>query len=154
MGRTIVLTHLPENASGKGLRKKCGKVGTVENVQFPVPRRDVLTAFVTFKSYKDARSAVDTLNGATHRGTAITAVLLSREIKPVSKETLKKSRLIVRNLSFQCSEEEVRELFSAFGEVVEVHVPRKPNGHMLGEILVCYHITVPLFTKQEHGTPL
>jgi len=49
---------------------------------------------------------------------------------------------IVRNLSFQCSEGELRTLFSAFVEVVEVHIPRKPNGHMLGEILVLCHITV------------
>ena len=82
------------------------KVGTVENIQFPVPNRDVSTAFVTFESYKDARYAVEALNGVTHRGTTLTAVLLSREIKQVSRETLKKSRLIVRNLSFQCSEGE------------------------------------------------
>ena len=89
---------------------------------------------MTFESYKDARCAVEGLNGATHRGTALAAVLLSRENKQVSKKTLRKSRLIVRNLSFLRSEEDVRKVFSAFGEVTEVHIPRKPNGHMLGEI--------------------
>jgi len=142
VGRTVVLTNLPENASEKGLRKKCMKAGTVENIQFPVPNRHVSTAFVTFESYKDARYGVEALNGVTHKGTTLAAVLLSREIKQVSRETLKKSRLIVRNLSFQCSEGELRTLFSAFGEVVEVHIPRKPNGHMLGETLVLCHITV------------
>ena len=134
VGRVVVLTHLPASTSEKWLRKKCKKFGAIEHFQYPVPNREVPTAFVTFESYKDARCAVEGLNGATHRGTALAAVLLSRENKQVSKKTLRKSRLIVRNLSFLCSKEDVRKVFSAFGEVTEVHIPRKPNGHMLGEI--------------------
>ena len=100
VGRVVVLTHLPTSTSKKWLRKNCKKFGAIEHIQYPVPNRDVPTAFVTFESYKDARCAVEGLNGATHRGTALAAVLLSRENKEVSKKTLRKSRLIVCNLSF------------------------------------------------------
>ncbi|KAM6301734.1 LOW QUALITY PROTEIN: RNA-binding protein 28 [Podargus strigoides] len=44
----------------------------------------------------------------------------------------RKARLIVRNLSFKCSEDELRSLFSPFGTVVEVNIPRKPDGKMRG----------------------
>ncbi|KAM6283528.1 LOW QUALITY PROTEIN: RNA-binding protein 28 [Spheniscus humboldti] len=44
----------------------------------------------------------------------------------------KKARLIVRNLSFKCSEDDLRSLFSPFGTVLEVNVPRKPDGKMRG----------------------
>ncbi|XP_064589507.1 RNA-binding protein 28 [Zonotrichia leucophrys gambelii] len=40
----------------------------------------------------------------------------------------RKARLILRNLSFQCSEEELRALFAPFGPVVELNLPRKPDG--------------------------
>ncbi|XP_054150069.1 RNA-binding protein 28 [Melozone crissalis] len=40
----------------------------------------------------------------------------------------RKARLILRNLSFQCSEEELQALFAPFGPVVELNLPRKPDG--------------------------
>ncbi|XP_027489301.1 RNA-binding protein 28-like, partial [Corapipo altera] len=39
----------------------------------------------------------------------------------------RKARLILRNLSFQCSEDELRDLFSPFGPVLELNMPRKPG---------------------------
>ncbi|XP_072774026.1 RNA-binding protein 28 isoform X2 [Taeniopygia guttata] len=40
----------------------------------------------------------------------------------------RKARLILRNLSFQSSEEELRALLAPFGPVLELSVPRKPDG--------------------------
>ncbi|XP_074832778.1 RNA-binding protein 28 isoform X2 [Carettochelys insculpta] len=44
----------------------------------------------------------------------------------------KKARLIVRNLSFKCSEDDLKVLFTPFGAVLEVNIPRKPDGKMRG----------------------
>ncbi|KAM7162911.1 uncharacterized protein RBU57_009867 [Macrochelys suwanniensis] len=44
----------------------------------------------------------------------------------------KKARLIVRNLSFKCSEDDLKALFSPFGAVLEVNVLRKADGKMRG----------------------
>ncbi|KAG6920995.1 RNA binding motif protein 28, partial [Chelydra serpentina] len=50
----------------------------------------------------------------------------SKEQKPKKpKGAPKKARLIVRNLSFKCSEDDLKALFSPFGAVLEVNVPRK-----------------------------
>ena len=132
----MVLKNLPETTTGKKLSKKCQKFGTVESVTFPVPNREIPTAFVTFESFKEARTAEFGLNGASYRGKSLDAVLLSRENKAVSKRTLRKSRLIVRNLSFKCSEDGLKDTFSQFGDVVEVHLPRKKDGTMLGYAFV------------------
>ena len=105
----------------------------MEDVIFPVPNREAPTAFVTYKTHREARQGAAGLEGNTYKGSALGAVVLSREGKAVSKKTLKKSNLIVRNLSFQCSETDIREVFSPFGEITEIRVPRKPNGRMLGE---------------------
>jgi nucleolar protein 4 len=118
----------------KKLRKECERVGKVEGIQCPVPGREIPSAYITYSTHKEARIAVGQLNGRSFStdSTEFTAQLLSREGKSVSKKSLKKSRLIVRNLSFKCSEAELRRTFEKYGQLLEAHVPRKPNGHMLG----------------------
>lgn len=44
----------------------------------------------------------------------------------------KKARLVVRNLSFKASEAQVKEHFSAVGEVTEVKILVKPDGKRVG----------------------
>ncbi|XP_061772769.1 RNA-binding protein 28 [Nerophis ophidion] len=61
---------------------------------------------------------------------------------PPKKETVKKSqnlekhnlkaRLIIRNLSFKCSENHLKQVFAAFGSVLEAKIPLKPDGLMRG----------------------
>ena len=152
-----MVTGIPPKTHRRVLRKKCGKYGPVEELSYPVAtdistETDVavatdiaiatkgggvcegLVAHVTYKDCQDARKAARVLEGLKLPGAVnpLRAVLMSREGKSASKKTLKKSRLIVRNLSFQCHAEELRRVFSKYGEVAEVHIPRKPNGHMLG----------------------
>jgi len=129
----LVLTGLPEAMATEKIHKKCRKFGTVTDVVFPVPDRETPTAFVTYQTHKEARRAAVGLEGKLYKGSALRAVVLSKEGKSVSRKTLKKSNLIVRNLSFHCFEADVREVFSPFGEVTEVRIPQKPDGHMLGE---------------------
>lgn len=134
VGRVVVISNLSEQADVKQLRKECEQSGNVESLEFPVPEREIPSAYVTYSTHKEARLAVIQLNGVFLSSTEakVSAQLLSKEGKRVSKKSLKKSRLIVRNLSFKCSESDVRKVFEKYGPVVEVHIPRKPNGHMLG----------------------
>lgn len=128
IGRTIVLTKLAQDLNQNHVRKKCRKIGPVEKVIFPVEGRDSPTAFVIFQSHKDAREAVKKLNGKIFKGNFIEASLLSREGKTQNQKSIKKSKLIVRNLSFKCKEEDIRKFFSQFGQITEVHIPIKLEG--------------------------
>ncbi|XP_054160642.1 RNA-binding protein 28-like [Oppia nitens] len=44
----------------------------------------------------------------------------------------KKSRIIVRNLSFKANEDILRKEFKKFGEILEIQIPKKSDGKMLG----------------------
>jgi nucleolar protein 4 len=138
IGKIVVFRGLPGEAKGKRLRKKCEKFGEVEEVISP-SELDPHTFQVVFSSHKAARLAVKSLNGTKYKKSVekVMAVqLLSQGSKKVSAKTLKKSRLIVRNLSFKCSEEDIREVFEKFGPVVQVDIPMMGNGYMRGYVLV------------------
>ncbi|CAL8296789.1 unnamed protein product [Boreogadus saida] len=51
--------------------------------------------------------------------------------KGIRKSALK-SKLIIRNISFKCSEDDLKQTFSAFGEVLEAKIPLKSDGRMRG----------------------
>ena len=128
IGRTVVIADLAADLNPNHIRKKCRKIGPVEKVTFPVDGRDKPTAFVVFESHKVAREAVKKLAGRVFKGSIIEAVLLSKEGKTPSQKSLKKSKVIVRNLSFKCKEEDLQKFFSQFGQVIEVHIPTKVEG--------------------------
>ncbi|XP_059150152.1 RNA-binding protein 28-like [Physella acuta] len=44
----------------------------------------------------------------------------------------KRARLIVRNLSFKCTPEDLKSAFEKCGTVNDVHIPKKANGQKLG----------------------
>ncbi|KAG7204439.1 hypothetical protein KM043_004876 [Ampulex compressa] len=44
----------------------------------------------------------------------------------------KKARIIVRNLSFKVTEEQVREFYQTFGQIEEVNLLRHPDGKLVG----------------------
>lgn len=141
VGKVVVMGNLPVSAKEKRLRKKCEKFGSIEEIVFPVNSSETKMAsqmaHVSFSSHKAARLAVKGLNGAKYKRSlepVMDVFLLSRESKKVSKKTLKKSKLIVRNLSFQSSKEDVRKVFERFGAVLEVHIPLKEDGRMLGYV--------------------
>nr|XP_015918708.1 RNA-binding protein 28 isoform X2 [Parasteatoda tepidariorum] len=54
------------------------------------------------------------------------------KIKDKNKKTKKRKRLIIRNLSFQVSSDELQETFSKFGNVVNVNIPLKEDGRKKG----------------------
>ena len=131
VGRTIVLKPLPPGTGEEEVRSLCKDKGQIISVS--VTKDDGLTqGLVSFTTHKEARSVVHQLTGMKVGGAKVDVTLLSRATKGVSQTTLRKSRLIVRNVSFKCGEAELEAVFREYGRVLEVKVPRKENGHMLG----------------------
>ena len=82
--------------------------------------------FIRYQSYKSTIRAVQKVSGRkVKKSNVLTAVLLSKEGKHPSKKSLQKCRLIVRNLSFKCSKEELKKVFEKYGRVHEVKIPTK-----------------------------
>ncbi|XP_028391945.1 RNA-binding protein 28-like [Dendronephthya gigantea] len=127
-GRTVVITGFPSTFNIKQLKKACKRNGEVERFIYPADSDSKTTAHAVYKSHKDARKAVSILNGKTVKGEVLNAVLRSKQEKTFSQKTLKKSRLIVRNLPFKCSQELLADEFSKFGEISEIVLPTKIVG--------------------------
>merc|ERR1712013_883054 len=124
--RTIVLTGLTAKVKRKAFRILCETFGEVEKIVYPVPDREEVTAYVRIKEYKSAIRAMQKIPGKkVKKSGVLSACLLTKEGKMPTKKKLALARLIVRNLSFNCEEQDLRAQFSAFGKVVNVHIPTK-----------------------------
>ena len=141
-GRVVVVTEVPPSLPKGKLRKKCSKYGPLEEFVYPVATAEGDSvegvngskAHVTYVNYADARKAVAGLKRLklSETDNPLVAALMTREGKTVSKATLAKSRLIVRNISFTVTPKDLCNVFGRYGDVRDVHIPRKPNGYMRG----------------------
>lgn len=46
--------------------------------------------------------------------------------------------MIIRNLSFKISEDEIKNVFSKYGNIVEISLPKKENGKLKGFAFLSY----------------
>ncbi|KAF9397439.1 RNA recognition motif-containing protein [Mortierella sp. AD011] len=135
--QTVVLKGLSKDITKKHIYKKVRKVGDVMEVIFPVYVKEPESASEEEKSEKTveegtahviyntaylASSAVQALDGHIFKGCALHATLLA------SPSVYKRCRLIIRNLPWKYRETELRALFTKFGTVHDVNLPRKYEG--------------------------
>lgn len=76
-----------------------------------------------------------------------------RERRKKSKEVLKekRARLILKNLPFKATEENIREYFEKFGEITSVDLLKKPDGKSVGCGFVQFKL-VQKAAKARHHT--
>uniref|UniRef100_A0A8C5QRC0 RNA binding motif protein 28 n=1 Tax=Leptobrachium leishanense TaxID=445787 RepID=A0A8C5QRC0_9ANUR len=105
--------------------------------------------YITFSLLEDAQRAMKEIKN--YDGNKVEVAVAKKKlqdkekkakIKESSEESKKKpkdvkgqhrkARLIIRNLSFKCSEDDLKKHFSTFGTVLEVSIPTKPDGKMRG----------------------
>ncbi|GMT26224.1 hypothetical protein PFISCL1PPCAC_17521, partial [Pristionchus fissidentatus] len=94
--------------------------------------------FVQFWTKEDAMESIKTMQGALLNGHSIELKLSNREVTDDTKKKQRKTvdrldqgesmKLIVRNVPFQASPSEVEALFSAFGGLKSVRMPKKVGG--------------------------
>ncbi|XP_065676054.1 RNA-binding protein 28-like [Hydra vulgaris] len=124
--RTLVISGLTAKVKRKNIRILCEQFGEIENIVYPVSDRVEVTAFVRFKDFKSTIRAVQKIKGQkVKKSNTLSAVLLTKEGKFPSKKVQQKSRLIIRNLSFKCEEQDIRDSFSVFGKVIDIKIPTK-----------------------------
>uniref|UniRef100_T2M3Z4 RNA-binding protein 28 n=1 Tax=Hydra vulgaris TaxID=6087 RepID=T2M3Z4_HYDVU len=124
--RTLVISGLTAKVKRKNIRILCEQFGEIENIVYPVSDRAEVTAFVRFKDFKSTIRAVQKIKGQkVKKSNTLSAVLLTKEGKFPSKKVQQKSRLIIRNLSFKCEEQDIRDSFSVFGKIIDIKIPTK-----------------------------
>jgi RNA recognition motif-containing protein len=65
---------------------------------------------------------------------------------PRIKTENKKSRLIIRNLSFKVTEEKIKEYFGSCGVIKDINILKKPDGRLVGCAFLQFE-TVPQAAK-------
>ncbi|KAK7023842.1 ribosome biogenesis [Favolaschia claudopus] len=136
--RTVIVSGLPSQIDAKILWKKFRKYAGAEKVDWPAKNDqeddDPATAQVLFTSPSDAQAAVGKLHAHIFKGSLLSVTLKKRLdtlAKPVAKPGKAKasatpshaSRLIVRNIPFTATEQDLRAVFLPYGPIYSIHIP-------------------------------
>ncbi|XP_045432521.1 RNA-binding protein 28 isoform X4 [Pipistrellus kuhlii] len=153
-GLTLFVRRLPPSARSEQLAELFSQVGPVKQC-FVVTEKGSKACrgfgYVTFSMREDVQRALKEIT--TFEGCKINVSVAKKKLRNKSKEkggnensespkkeqkskkakvADKKARLIIRNLSFKCSEDDLKTIFAQYGAVLEVNIPRKPDGKMRG----------------------
>lgn len=114
---------------------------TIRTVSIPKKHKNghVLSmgfAFIEFTSVSGASEMLPRVNGSVLHGHALEAKPSNKRLTqasalPASTQGSDKAgfnKLVVRNVAFQATKEELRQLFTAFGAVKNIRIPRKVGG--------------------------
>ncbi|TFK23811.1 hypothetical protein FA15DRAFT_641937 [Coprinopsis marcescibilis] len=139
--RTVIVTGLPSPLDSQTLWKKIRKCAGAEKLIYPAKlandEEDPTTAHVIFVKPSNASEAVTKLHAHVYKGSLL-SVTLKKRLENLSKPAAKKtagdapagkaapsraSRLIVRNLPFNATENDLRALFLPHGPVHSITMP-------------------------------
>ncbi|KAL1944047.1 hypothetical protein VTO73DRAFT_3865 [Trametes versicolor] len=143
--RTVVIAGLPQGIDSKTLWKKVRKLQGAEKVDWPVKsesgQEDPGIAHALFNTPASANDAVSKLHAHVYKGSLLSATLKKRldglarsGMKPKTSAQAsaqsksgpapnRNSRLIVRNLPFDITEQDLRSIFLPYGPIHSVHIP-------------------------------
>ncbi|CUS15176.1 unnamed protein product [Tuber aestivum] len=90
--------------------------------------------FVEFRSMTDAMAAMAALNEHVLEGHKLSVKRSQKHTSSPSqaKPTAKRTKIIIKNLPFEASKKDLRALFSAYGTLRSVRVPKKFSGATRG----------------------
>ncbi|GMF28477.1 unnamed protein product [Phytophthora lilii] len=137
--KSVLIFGFGADVTQKHVLKKAKKVGAVEKVELKEEARTSKTyALVQFKTTKDAALAVAKLDHHIFKGSVLQVKSAAKAVVADDKSTAGKPghpkhaagaeglRLIVRNLAFQTTDEDLEKLFEVHGPLFEVRVVRMP----------------------------
>jgi len=160
-GKTVFIKNLAFSTTQDRLKELVDTVGKTRAVHIPTRKerrggKDVTLSlgygFVEYQEKADAMEAIKRLQGAMLDGHSIELKLSKKQTGPSAayrasasqavKDAKAKdtpdstigqgSKLLVKNLAFEATRQDLRELFGAFGKLQSVRVPRRHDGQHRG----------------------
>jgi multiple RNA-binding domain-containing protein 1 len=136
------LSFATQEAALEKLFARCGKLRKVTVARRKDPKRGMLSmgfGFVEYVDAKDTERAIQTLQSTVVDGHALNLKLSQKKVSAAPKRAAgdvegegRKSKIIVRNVAFEATSNEIRELFGAFGQLKRVRMPKKFDGRHRG----------------------
>merc|ERR1712168_1435901 len=142
-GKVLFIKNLnfdTNEAKLKAIFSSCGKVSEATIAKKKDAKREgaMLSmgyGFVKFKNVSDADKAIKNLQGCDLDGHKLELKKSHRETitaKSTRKRAVEKkqtsSKIVVRNIPFEANAKEVRDLFSSFGVIKSIRLPKKMSG--------------------------
>ncbi|XP_010597254.2 probable RNA-binding protein 19 isoform X2 [Loxodonta africana] len=141
-GCTLFIKNLNFDTTEATLKEVFSKVGMVKSCSISRKKNKAGAllsmgfGFVEYRKPEHAQKALRQLQGHVVDGHKLELRISERAIKPATTSTRKKqvarkqttSKILVRNIPFQAHSREIRELFSTFGELKTVRLPKKVTG--------------------------
>lgn len=139
--RSIFVKNLNFKTTDESLRKhfsenlKSGQICSVKIKKHVKNGKNLSMGFgfIQFDSVETATSVCRDLQGSILEGHALILQLCHSKkdgeaLKKVEKDK-SSTKLIVRNVAFEATEKDLRQLFSAFGQIKRLRLPKKFGGH-------------------------
>ncbi|KAL4495586.1 hypothetical protein ABPG72_014055 [Tetrahymena utriculariae] len=127
-------------ATLQGLFEKA-KVGTIRSVKIVKSKgQSQGYGFIEFSDHEAVIKSIKKLQNSLLDGHAIQLSVSKKEKNDPKKKQRKdkqvdipiSTKLVIRNLAFECTKKEVRDLLKVYGEVKSVRLPKKMNGQHRG----------------------
>nr|XP_018265951.1 nucleolar protein 4 [Kwoniella dejecticola CBS 10117]OBR88109.1 nucleolar protein 4 [Kwoniella dejecticola CBS 10117] len=134
--RTLVLSGLPEGITKNVLWKKVRKVDDKAELVYPVPAEEGESASqeianIIFPSHGEALKALPKLHGHTYKGALLSCVLKKRleklSARGEGKNQSHAGRLIIRNLAWDTTIQDLRAAFLPYGPIHSIDLPTLPS---------------------------
>ncbi|XP_036849267.1 probable RNA-binding protein 19 isoform X4 [Manis javanica] len=141
-GCTLFIKNLNFDTTEETLKGVFSKVGMVKSCTISKKKNKAGAllsmgfGFVEYRKPEQAQKALKQLQGHMVDNHKLEVRISERATKPAVTSTRKKqvpkkqttSKILVRNIPFQADSREIRELFSTFGELKTVRLPKKMTG--------------------------
>lgn len=141
-GCTLFIKNLNFNTTEETLKGVFSKVGVVKSCSISKKKNKAGAmlslgfGFVEYRKPEQAQRALKQLQGHVVDNHKLEVRISERATKPALTSARKKqvprkqttSKILVRNIPFQADSREIRELFSTFGELKTVRLPKKMTG--------------------------
>jgi len=138
---TLFIKNINFGTTEQELKEFCSKAGHVRNVTIakkkdPKKNGELISlgyGFVEFQSREDALNGFKILQGQVLHSHAL-VISLTKDTKEeivnrkITERHEQNTKLMIRNVPFQATKKDIQALFSAFSEVKQVRLPKKPGG--------------------------
>ena len=164
---TLFVKNLNFSTSEASLRRHFERIGEVRSVSIPQKKHPKNTSetlsmgfgFVHYRNAKDAGKALRSMQSLELDGHSLKLKISSKKVLSTNQQGSKRkespatvgkvaTKITVKNLAFEATRQDLRELFGAFGQLKSVRIPRKFDGTHRGFGFVEF------LTKDEAKTAL